>query len=180
MRAFRILALWFALLACGVGAVTTWPRIDSGAYWPLVQTPFDIRSTAQAINDYALSNHRLPPMREASPPSPFGPVADLGSGLRDDWPRDVWHRPFIYKVLDPEMRTFVVYSAGPDGKDDGQGGDDVIGGAKEYDCKMYQTCPRIADYAYLVFAVTFLLLLLGALGYGGRAVWRHVRRRSTV
>ena len=178
MRTVRVVVtLSSLLLISGAGALFTLPPIDSGAYWPLVHTPAEIRFATQQIAAYARANHHLPPTIEESPPALFGPVPDLGFATHAGWPRDAWYRPFIYKVINPERQTFVVYSAGPDGEDDGQGGDDVVGGAKAYKCELYQTCPGVVAYANSFFLYSFLLLALAVAALSGRGLWKFFARR---
>lgn len=144
------------LLTFTAGWAFTLPAIDSGGYWPLTRPSLDIQFISKILAISASENHRLPTTLEE-----LTVEGKDGSGkyLRR-LPRDPWRHPYVYKVLDADARRFVVYSAGPDGIDNGGGGDDIVGGAKSYACELYGSCLTAKDYANRALGILSTLVLL--------------------
>jgi hypothetical protein len=138
------------------GWAFTLPAIDSGGYWTLTRPSLDIQFIAKIIAMSASENRRLPATLEE-----LTVEGKNGSGkyLRS-LPQDPWRHPYVYKVLDADARRFVVYSAGPDGIDNGGGGDDIVGGAKSYACELYGSCLTAKDYANRALGILSALVLL--------------------
>jgi hypothetical protein len=140
---------------CTAGRAFTLPAIDSGGYWTLTRPSLDIQFISKIVARSASENHHVPAtLEDLAVEGMDGSGKYLRRLLQDPW-----RHPYVYKVLDAATRRFVVYSAGPDGIDNGGGGDDIVGGAKRYACELYGSCLTSKDYAHRALGVLSVLVL---------------------
>lgn len=163
------------LLIFAAGWVFTLPPIDSHGYWPLTHTSLEIKTISEMIAMNAKESHRIPSNSEELK------VVAKESSEKAYFPLDHWSHPYVYKVLNANAHQFVVYSAGPDGIDNGGEGDDVVGGSKNYKCELYHSCLDAEDYANRVFsfAAAFILLTWIGLAVHSTFKWLARSRRCT-
>ncbi len=168
-----LMALFLISLA---GSIFTAAPIDSHGYWSLTHTSWEIKSISRSIASYAKENRRIPSKLELQ--------TMLTKERCDDhfvyFPLDHWRRPYVYKVLDANRLRFVVYSAGPDGTDNGGDGDDVIEGAKNYTCELYHSCLDAKDYANRAFILAAALILLTWIILAVRPMFKWMPRSRRV
>lgn len=163
MRRFLTLLAMFLVFAAG--SLVTTPNIDSHGYWALGHTRQEIQWHSELLVFLAKEDKHFPTESEGL------------SGIFQHPFIDHWGRPYIYKVLDLKAQKFVIYSAGPDGIDNGGGGDDVIGGEKQYKCELYGACKTVVDYANYALSIATLLTLLTGIILAGYSVFKWITRR---
>jgi hypothetical protein len=154
------------------GSIFTASPIDSHGYWSLTHTSLEIQTISDSIASYAEENRRIPSNREVL------------TALENDrsakhfvyFPRDHWGHPYVYKVLDANLFRFVVYSAGPDGADNGGAGDDVISGPKNYTCELYHSCLDAKDYANRAFVAAAAFIILTWIFLAVRSMFKWITR----
>jgi general secretion pathway protein G len=159
----RKILLSFGLFVASFNfALMSMPYIDRHGYWKY-QTITDISMTTKVVELFATENGRIPTQNEglnALLEKPKDDVLHWNGPYIDDMPRDYWGTPYIYKVLDLKNKKFVIYSAGPNRKDDEQGFDDVIWAEKKYQCELYADCKTTKDYIYILARALTIITFL--------------------
>lgn len=173
---YRHPVLLIFLLMFAAGWAFTLPAIDSHGYWPLTHTSLEIQSISRIIATNATENHRIPSNVEVLKMLTKGGSENYSVASR----LDPWRHPYVYKILNANELGFVVYSAGPDGIDNGGDGDDVVAGAKNYKCELYGSCLDAKDYANRVFSISAALVLLTWIGFFIHSTFKWMKRSRRV
>jgi hypothetical protein len=136
----------------------------------LTYTSLEIKSISDIIVLTAKDSHHIPrDMKELD--EVFNEISENSHARA---PLDHWRRPYVYKVIDAQASRFVLYSAGPDGIDNGGDGDDVVGGSKTYNCELYYSCLDAKDYASYVFFFSGVLVLAIWIAYAGYSIFKWI------
>jgi len=157
------LILFLLVLIFGAGVIFTSPRLD-GPKYALQTTTAKIKIANLAVLSYVKGHLRIPSDTEGLQFLAEKPAIGGDRPYLLAIPTDFWGHPLIYKVLDTKLQEFMIYSAGPDGVDNGGAGDDVIAGKKNYKCELYGSCLTAKDHLYQAFVIATLVTLLTSIG----------------
>lgn len=158
------LILFVMVLLFGGGVIFTAPPPGGRPDDALAKTRAEINMAGQAVSSYAQGHRHVPNDAEGLKLLTEKTANGSAPSYLKEVPMDSWGHPLIYKLLDARTQKFMIYSAGPDGIDNGGAGDDVIAGMKNYQCGLYGSCLTAKDYVYQAFVIAALLTLLASIG----------------
>jgi len=165
----RLFAFWWVGLLLSMVVVVAVPQFASIVDTKIDKTFSDLDALRTGLSLYQARHQRYP--SEAEGLSVLAPdfVARIS--------RDPWGSAYAYRLVRPE--SYLLYSAGADGLDEGGAGDDVTTPRKKYDRAVYGLGTR-TDLPHVIGYAAFALLLASAaigLGRGIATIYRNIRRR---
>ena len=165
----RLFAFWWLGLLLSIAVLIAVPLFSSIVDSKIGKAFHDLDALRTGLSSYQARHHRYP--SEAEGLSVLAPdfVARIS--------QDPWGSAYAYRVVTRE--SYLLYSAGADGLDEGGAGDDVTTPKKKYDRTVYELGSR-TDLPHIVGYAAFALLLISAaagLWRGIAAIHRSIRSR---
>ena len=174
------LILFVMVLLFGGGVIFTAPPPGGRPGDALAKTRTEINMAGQAVSSYAQEHQHAPNDTEGLKLLTEKTANGSAPSYLKEVPMDSWGHPLIYKLLDIKTQKFMIYSAGPDGIDNGGAGDDVIAGRKSYQCELYGSCPTAMNYVNQAFVIATLLTLLASIGVAIYSIKNMDKARPTA